>query len=287
MLGAFAQSVFARLIANYFDVQVTLIWPVAAMLQGIVAGLRQQRCFLPGTAGDPFCPPGRHCFRDLRGGILDSAGPGELDRAGAAIAGLWGIAVWVSESLLYASVFAGSLIAAIFILGLLGALLLRVMKRLSRLEAVRHSRTLRHGIGNLYRPGAHSVAILTSLAIGVMFVMSVYFIQHSLLDEIRIAAPPDAPNVFLINITSREKDGVTKILESDPAIIKSQPLSPAVSATLASVDGTPIEQLSQGVATRRFTNTVFVLTWSEEVPAATEILEGEWWDRRPQNPWSR
>src|SRR4029078_5459562 len=96
-----------------------------------------------------------------------------------------------------------------------------------------HSRALRHGIGNLYRPGAHSVAILTSLAIGVMFVMSVYFIQHSLLDEIRIAAPPDSPNVFLINITERERDGVSKILETDPSIDRGQPLSPAVSATFA------------------------------------------------------
>jgi len=158
------------------------------------------------------------------------------------------------------------------------------MKRASSLAFVRHSRALRYGVGNLYRPGAHSVAILTSLATGVMFVMSVYFIQHSLLEEIRIASPPDAPNVFLINITQREKDGVSKILESDPAIVKGQPLSPAVSATLASVDGTPIDQLSRGVATRRFTNTVFVLTWSEEVPEATEILEGQWWEGTPPEP---
>ena len=152
------------------------------------------------------------------------------------------------------------------------------MKRLSSLKVVRQSRALRHGIANLYRPGAHSVAILTSLAIGVMFVMSVYFIQHSLLDEIRLAAPPDAPNVFLINITARERDGIAAILESEPAITSRQPLSPAVSATLVSVDGTPIEQLSQGIATRRFTNTVFVLTWSQDVPAATKILEGKWWE---------
>jgi putative ABC transport system permease protein len=37
ILGAFAQSVFARLVAGYFDVSLTLIWPVAAMLQGMVA----------------------------------------------------------------------------------------------------------------------------------------------------------------------------------------------------------------------------------------------------------
>jgi len=39
ILGAFAQSVFARLVAGYFDVNLTLIWPIAAMLQGMVAGM--------------------------------------------------------------------------------------------------------------------------------------------------------------------------------------------------------------------------------------------------------
>ena len=286
ILGAFAQSVFARLIANYFDVQVTLIWPVAAMLQGIVAGLATTALFsLPALLAIRAVRPIDIAAESLRWGILGSAGPCKLDRGRSGHCGpLGNRSVGQRITALCDRVRRKPRLPRIFILGLIGALLLRVMKRLSSLEAVRHSRTLKHGIGNLYRPGAHSVAILTSLAIGVMFVMSVYFIQHSLLDEIRIAAPPDAPNVFLINITSREKDGVTKILESEPAIVNRQALSPAVSATLASVDGTPIDQLSQGVATRRFTNTVFVLTWSEALPAATEILQGKWWDPKPSEP---
>jgi putative ABC transport system permease protein len=59
---------------------------------------------------------------------------------------------------------------------------------------------------------------------------------------------------------------------------------PAVSATLASVDGVPLEQLQKGNATRRFTNTVFVLTWSKDVPVATEILDGKWWEEQPSEP---
>lgn len=285
ILGAFAQSVFARLVAGYFDVQVTLIWPIAAMLQGIVAGLVTTLLF--------SLPP-LLAIRGIRpSSLLQSAFAGEsrsgrdwASRIAAALAtiGLWGIAVWVSASLLYASVFAGSLIAGICILALVGMVMLRIMRRISGIAAIRQSRSLRHGIGNLYRPGAHAVAIMTSLAIGVMFIISVYFIQHSLLDEIRLNAPPDAPNVFLVNITEREKEGIGRILESDPGITHKQPLSAAVSATLASVDGTPLDQLTKGVATRRFTNTVFVLTWSKDIPVATEILEGQWWEARPSEP---
>src|SRR5688572_718511 len=285
VLGAFAQAMFARLVANYFDVNVMLIWPVAAVLQGIVAGLVPTALFsLPPLLAIRSIRPVSLLQKSFAGESATARDWASLIAALLAMIGLWGIAVWISGSVNYASVFAGSLIAGIGILSVAGALLLRLMRRVSTYAFVRESRSLRHGIGNLYRPGAHSVAILTSLAIGVMFVMSVYFIQHSLLEEIRIAAPPDAPNVFLINITDREKDGVSKILESDPAVVKQQSLSPAVSATLATVDGTPIDQLNRGVATRRFTNTVFVLTWSEKVPEATEILEGEWWNGKPSEP---
>lgn len=285
LFGAFAQAVFARLVASYFDINITLIWPVAAMLQGVVAGLTTTALFsLPPLLAIRAIRPSTLLQKAFAGESSTAKDRASRIAAAAAIIGLWGIAVWVSESVLYATVFAGSLIAGICVLGLIGALMLYLMRRLSNLDVVRRSGTLRHGIGNLYRPGAHSVAILTSLAIGVMFVMSVYFIQHSLLDEIRIAAPPDAPNVFMINITSREKDGIAKILESEPGITSKPTLAPAVSATLVSVDGTPVDQLTKGVATRRFTNTVFVLTWSEEPPAATEILEGKWWEPHPPEP---
>ena len=39
ILGSFAQAAFARLVASYFDVGVTLIWPVMAMLKGIAVGV--------------------------------------------------------------------------------------------------------------------------------------------------------------------------------------------------------------------------------------------------------
>ena len=158
------------------------------------------------------------------------------------------------------------------------------MKRLSSLEAVRQSRTLRHGIGNLYRPGAHSVAILTSLAIGVMFVMSVYFIQHSLLDEIRIAAPPDAPNVFLINITTAKRTASLKFSRASPRSSTArhchrrcrQPWRLSMehrsnsSRRASPHDASRIRCLfSHGART---------------LPAATKILQGKWWDPKPSEP---
>jgi putative ABC transport system permease protein len=285
ILGAIAQSAFARLLAGYFDVQVTLIWPWAAMAQGTIAGLLTATLFsLPPLLAIRGIRPSALLQKTFAGESSTARDRASWIAAIATIAGLWAIAVWVSASPKYATVFAGSLIAGIGLMGVIGTLLLWGLRKTARLAFISRSRSLRHGIANLYRPGAHSIAILTSLAVGVMFTLSVYFVQHSLLDEIRLAAPPDAPNVFLINITEREKDGIARILESDPAITHRLPLSPAVSSTLISVSGTPVAQMTTGDGARRFANAVFVLTWSREVPPSTTIVQGEWWEANPPEP---
>jgi putative ABC transport system permease protein len=102
-----------------------------------------------------------------------------------------------------------------------------------------------------------------------------------LLDEIRLTAPPDSPNLYLINITSREHDGLLRLLEDEPGILDRQPLSPSVSAQLMTIDGVPLEQVPLEEGARRFLNAQFVLTWSRDIPPATEILEGSWWKPVP------
>src|SRR5262249_32124682 len=136
----------------------------------------------------------------------------------------------------------------------------------------------------LFRPGAHAAAILASLGIGVTFTVTVYFLQHSLLEEVRLTAPPETPNLFLLNITERERDGISRLLESEQGILDRQPLSPSVSAQIASIDGTPLEQIPLEEGARRLLNTQFVLTWARDIPPATQILEGSWWPAEPREP---
>ena len=63
----------------------------------------------------------------------------------------------------------------------------------------------RYGMANLYRPGNHAGVVLVALGTGVMFTLSIYLLQRSVLQRIVQNAPPGMPNVFLINITEREK----------------------------------------------------------------------------------
>ncbi|HYR42483.1 MAG TPA: FtsX-like permease family protein [Terriglobia bacterium] len=285
LAGAFAQATFARLIASYFDIAVILIWPWSAMLKGIAAGFATVILFaFPSLVAISAVKPALILRKDVSDESKPARDPRSIVATAAIVAGLWLIAIWVGSSIRYASVFAGILMGSLFVFGVLAAVLLRGIRGLTKCGFIRRSAALRHGIANLYRPGAHASAILASLGIGVMFTLSVYFLQHSLLEEVRLTAPPDTPNLFLINITDRERDGVVKILANDPAVIDRQPLSPSVAAQLLTIDGTPLEQIPLEEGARRFLNTQFVLTWAQDMPPATQILEGSWWLPQPREP---
>jgi putative ABC transport system permease protein len=284
ILGSFAQAAFARLVASYFDLDVTLIWPIMAMVKGVAVGLATALLFaLPSLLSITEVKPAWI----LRQEVSEESRPHRDWRAVIAavvvLVGLWGIAMWVGSSIKYATVFAGILLASLLILGAIGAVLLRVVRRFSAHAVIRNSAAMHHGISNLYRPGAHSTAILASIGIGVMFTLSIYYLQHSLLEEVRMTLPPNSPNLFLINITDRERDGIVRLLESEPGIER-QPLSPSVSAQILTIDGVPLENIKVEDGARRFLNTQFALTWAQDMPPATQIVEGAWWGPQPKEP---
>ena len=286
ILGSFAQAAFATLVADYFDIDVILVWPWGAMLKGLTAGVGTAILFtLPSLLSISGIKPAFILRKEMAGEARPPRDRRSIAATALILAGLWGIAVWVGSSVWYASVFSAVLLGSLIVLGLSGALILYFIRRVSSHAVVRRSAALRHGIGNLYRPGAHAAAILASLGVGVMFTVTVYFLQTSLLEEVRLTAPPDAPNLFLINITDRERDGLVRILETETGIIDRQPLSPSVAAQIATIDGVPLEQRPVEAGTRRFLNTQFVLTWSQDMPPATQILEGSWWEPQPTEPF--
>ena len=76
-----------------------------------------------------------------------------------------------------------------------------------------------------------------ALGIGVMFTLTIYLIQKSLLVEVMSAAPPGMPNVFMINVTDAERQGIEEILRAQPDLQSKPRVSPLVAARLVSIDG--------------------------------------------------
>jgi putative ABC transport system permease protein len=277
-LGFAVQAVFPFFLAEYFDVEVRLVFSFAPVVQGMLAGMLTALLFtIPPLLTVSRIRPALIFRRDM-----NEDRPRERDwrpyaASGLIVVGLWAMAVWVGDSWRVGSIFAVGLLGSVLILGVGGAAFLWVIRRTSRRFGGHWPPALRHGVANLYRPGAHMVATLAALAIGVMFTLTVQLVQTTLVEQLTTSAPPDMPNVYMINITDRESAGLEELIAGYDGVIDPGSLAPAVAGMLDSVRGVAIEDMRWGPGQRRYWRTQFQLTWSKEPPPATEILEGEWW----------
>lgn len=285
-VGAGVQMLFPVLLERYLKFEAGVGWSPAFALEGIVTGLLVTLLFtLPPLLSIRRVKPAlifRREMAEVRPPLVVRFRrqiPSIL--CGALILlGLGAIAGWLAESARMGWMFIGGLVTSLLVLSGVAWALLRGLRYFVRTSASRLSVPLRQGIANIYRPGNHAGAVLVSLGIGVMFTLSIYLIQKSLLAEVAGAAPPDAPNVFMINITEREQAGMRALLDAQPRVSnspKARPrLVPLVPAKLLTINGQPLKLEGLRGWDRRFTQARQTGA-IEEKPEELQIRQGRWW----------
>ena len=167
------------------------------------------------------------------------------------LAGMAAIAIGLAgatpkDALRMGTYFAVALVASLGLMALIAWLLLAGVRLFLQRSPWKLPSTLRHGAANLYRPGNHAAAVLVALGIGVMFTLSAYLLERSLVAQIRSSAPPGMPNVFLLDIPGRLRQAFTDLLSRQPGVESKPEIFGAVSLKLATVDGVPVEKAAPG-----------------------------------------
>lgn len=287
-LGSGVQAVFPVLIERYFSLRPEHSFSVLSAVQGMAVGILATLLFtLPPLLG----------IRDVRPAVVFRREMAEARRpwrerwlrlrastvtGGVILLGIGLIATWLvgedlADSLRVSGVFLGGLVVSLLSLSAIAWLLLWALRTFVRRAPWRLPTSLRHGLANLYRPGNHAQAVLVALGVGVMFTVSIYLVQHGLLADMMRSAPPDMPNVFLINVTEREREGLVELLSKQEGLEGAPQVFASVEAKIVAVDGTPIEQVPLEDWERRFRRTRSV-TWLAEQPRQIEVVEGAWWE---------
>lgn len=293
-IGLGVQAAFPLLIQKFFPVAPEVALDLRSVFEGLGLALFSTLLFtLPPLLGIRQIKPILILRRDS-----DEAPPPWRQRLRRAVApGLAGLAILaglgVMASLLIegqvqsagriAAWFVGGLAASLLLLSGLSWLLLRALRLFLKAPGRRLPTVLRQGLANLYRPGNRAESVLVALGVGVMFTLTIYLLQKSLLEEIGQSAPPDMQNVFLINITGQDREQVQGFLAKHPAVMGNVIVAATAAGRIELVNDRPIASLGLVENGKRFLRARNV-TWSEPVPPQTTIRRGRWWQGQPAEP---
>jgi putative ABC transport system permease protein len=284
-VGVAVQRIFPEFVDRYFHMRPDAWFTPSSAVQGLLVGLLTTLLFtLPPLLSIRKIRPALILRRDMA-----EVRPGWRVRlsearipilAGFAICvGLAGIAAWLvdgtwRDSARIGGIFIGGLLVSLILLYGVAALLLKAVQK--AVVRVPMPVTIRHALANLYRPGSQSRAVLTALGVGVMFTLTVFLIQRSVLAEIRRSAPPGMANVFFIDITPEQRQPLFDLISTHPGTEAKPEMLSAVSARIVAINGKPIEQINLGGSGRRYRMARAITTF-DAVPPGTVVHRGAWW----------
>jgi putative ABC transport system permease protein len=199
------------------------------------------------------------------------------------ISGLAAIATALSDSATVGKVFSLGLAGVLAILLIASTAVLAGLRWFLNRTRLHLSSAIRHGLANLYRPGNPSAALLAALGMGVMQIMTVYFVQQAVVRELHIASAPNLPNIFLVDITTDEIDGVRKLLKTQPGVTAAPEMLPVVSSRIVEIEGVPANQAKLKNLPKRMLQSMSV-TWADAPLAGTSVVKGRWWSAGARDP---
>ena len=280
-VGRLVEQIFPMLIRKYFSVSAVAGWRLEASMQGIAAGVLTTLLFTlppllairkirPALILRRHMPEAKLAWR-LR---LEQAREGLV--AGALILlGIGALSTWLSSSPRVGGYFAGGLTVSLIALAAVAWGMLRFVRAFLGSSPWRMPALVRQGLANLYRQGNQAQAILVALGLGVMFTLTVYLVQDSVVSQVVGTAPPDAPNVFLVGLTRPQVDGLTDLIARQGEVLTPPEFVPRVAVRVVAINGAP--------PSGRFGGGTSVM-WEAAQPENARIVEGAWWTRAALAP---
>jgi len=201
---------------------------------------------------------------------------------GAALLG--GLTIITASDKGFALWFIGGTLATLGILRLGALLLTAAARRIKHTGGTTGSQTAwRHGLVNLYRPGAATPNIMMSLGVGLTVLVAIVLIEQNLRYQIDSRIPEQAPAFFFIDIQPNQIDAFQKTIRSIPG---TQTLrhAPTLRGRIVAINGTPVEKAKIDAGVRWATRGDRALTYAAEKTPETEIVKGTWWPSDYQGP---
>ena len=187
--------------------------------------------------------------------------------------GFLGLLLWSSNDLKVGSVTAGGFAGGLLVFALTSWGALQLLSPLRALTG-RLGISWRFALAAVQRRPVATIVQLVSLAVGLMALLLLTVTRTDLVSAWRSAAPPDAPNRFVINVQPDQVAGVGQRLHD--AGIEAE-LHPMIRGRLIKVNGKAVgpETYSEDRA-QRLVDREFNLSYAKSAPGHNRIVAGDW-----------
>jgi len=269
-MGTALQPLLIPFLSALLPFEVEPVLSAGAILRGIALGLGVTLlCSLWPLLEIRRVPPALILRREVEGAL-----PGRRPWAAALpiAAGLAALALWQAGSWKVGGLFVGGLAAGLGLLLLAARLAMALSRRLPR----RGPLVWRQGLSALHRPGGHTGAVLVTLGLAVMLIVSVALLERSLRGEIAGRSPERAPAFFFVDVQPDQAERFARIVaetsgEAPPELI------PVVRSRLAAIKGVPVAPEAGRREEQWYLTREYVLTWAATPPGRDTVVAGRWW----------
>jgi putative ABC transport system permease protein len=191
----------------------------------------------------------------------------------AGLVGFFALLLWSSNDLKIGSLTAGGFVVGLVVFALVAWGALKGLAPMRTLTG-RLGISWRFAIAAVQRRPVATIVQLVSLAVGLMALLLLTVTRTDLVDSWRKAAPPDAPNRFVINIQPDQAVAVEQRLRA--AGVEAT-LNPMIRGRLVQVNGRAVGPESySGDRAQRLVEREFNLSYAAEAPSHNRLTAGQW-----------
>jgi putative ABC transport system permease protein len=171
-----------------------------------------------------------------------------------------------------AAVFVASSVVVFALLRGIAAGLMALARRLPRTRIT----MLRLAIANIYRPGALTPSVVMSLGLGLAVLVTITQIDGNLRRQFLAALPDRAPSFYFIDIPATEADRFGAFLKATAPQSTVEDV-PMLRGRIVSARGVKAEDLNASSDSEWVLQSDRGLTYTNEVPKGSKLVEGQWW----------
>lgn len=202
----------------------------------------------------------------------------QLMSAGAALGLAAAVFALTSDRILALTYLAACLGGFVF-LRVAAIALMRAAKRAPRPRRV----ALRLALGNLYRPGALTPAIVLSLGLGLTLLVGLTLVDGNLHRELSQSRGGQTPSFFFLGIPQSDAEQFRSFLKVHAAAGKLE-LVPMLRGRITALKGVPADKVKVKDKAAWALLGDRGITFSENLPEGSKLVAGQWWPKAYAGP---